>query len=119
MKKYFGLVLLLSICFLKAEAIDNKGITFGSLSPDRFTLLESGTPNAILVDEQEDAGVKIAAGNLSEDFKRVSGKAADLQTAPGSGRMVIVGTLKSRYIKELAKAKKIDASQLEGKNRSI
>ena len=116
MKKYFGLVLLLSICFLKAEAIDNKGITFGSLSPDRFTLLESGTPNAILVDEQEDAGVKIAAGNLSEDFKRVSGKAADLQTAPGSGRMVIVGTLKSRYIKELAKAKKIDASQLEGKN---
>ncbi|WP_300697300.1 glycosyl hydrolase 115 family protein [uncultured Bacteroides sp.] len=116
MKKYFGLVFLLSICFLKAEAIDNKGITFGSLSPDRFTLLESGTPNAILVDEQEDAGVKIAAGNLSEDFKRVSGKAADLQTAPGSGRMVIVGTLKSRYIKELAKAKKIDASQLEGKN---
>lgn len=116
MKKYFGLVLLLSICFLKAEAIDNKGITFGSLSPDRFTLLESGTPNAILVDEQEDAGVKIAAGNLSEDFKRVSGKAADLQTSPGSGRMVIVGTLKSRYIKELAKAKKIDASQLEGKN---
>lgn len=116
MKKNFGLVLLLSICFLKAEAIDNKGITFGSLSPDRFTLLESGTPNAILVDEQEDVGVKIAAGNLSEDFKRVSGKAADLQTAPSSGRMVIVGTLKSRYIKELAKAKKIDASQLEGKN---
>ena len=116
MRKYFGLVLLLSICFLKAEAIDNKGITFSGLSPDRFTLLENGTPNAILVDEQEDAGVKIAAGNLSEDFKRVSGKAADLQTAPGSGRMVIVGTLKSRYIKELVKAKKIDASQLEGKN---
>lgn len=108
--------MLLSICFLKAEAIDNKGITFSGLSPDRFTLLENGTPNAILVDGQEDAGVKIAAGNLSEDFKRVSGKAADLQTAPGSGRMVIVGTLASRYIKELAKAKKIDASQLEGKN---
>lgn len=108
--------MLLSICFLKAEAIDNKGIIFSGLSPDRFTLLENGTPNAILVDGQEDAGVKIAAGNLSEDFKRVSGKAADLQTAPGSGRMVIVGTLASRYIKELAKAKKIDASQLEGKN---
>ena len=30
--------------------------------------------------------------------------------------MIMVGTLKSRYIRELVKAKKIDASLLEGKN---
>ena len=35
---------------------------------------------------------------------------------PGVKRMIMVGTLKSRYIRELVKAKKIDASLLEGKN---
>lgn len=30
--------------------------------------------------------------------------------------MIMVGTLKSRYIRDLVKAKKIDASLLEGKN---
>ena len=35
---------------------------------------------------------------------------------PGVKRVVIVGTLKSHYIKELVKAKKIDASLLNGKN---
>lgn len=115
MKKSLGLLLLSVLC-LNAGAIDNKGITFSQLASDRFTLVENGAPNAILIDEQEDAGVMIAAKNLQNDFKLVTGKTADLQFEPGAKRMVIVGTLRSRYIKELVKSKKIDASLLNGKN---
>lgn len=114
-KKSLGTLLLFALC-LDAGAIDNRGITFSQLASDRFTLVENGTPNAILIDEQEDTGVMIAAKNLQNDFERVTGKAADLLFEPGVKRVVIVGTLKSRYIKELVKAKKIDASLLNGKN---
>ena len=114
-KKSLGTLLLFALC-LDAGAIDNRGITFSQLASDRFTLVENGTPNAILIDEQEDTGVMIAAKNLQNDFERVTGKAADLLFEPGVKRVVIVGTLKSHYIKELVKAKKIDASLLNGKN---
>ena len=107
-KKSLGTLLLFALC-LDAGAIDNRGITFSQLASDRFTLVENGTPNAILIDEQEDTGVMIAAKNLQNDFERVTGKAADLLFEPGVKRVVIVGTLKSRYIIELVKAKKIDA----------
>ena len=98
-KKSLGTLLLFALC-LDAGAIDNRGITFSQLASDRFTLVENGTPNAILIDEQEDTGVMIAAKNLQNDFERVTGKAADLLFEPGVKRVVIVGTLKSHYIKQ-------------------
>ncbi|MBD9341085.1 MAG: glycosyhydrolase, partial [Phocaeicola dorei] len=115
LKKCVGIFLFSTLC-LNVGAIDHKGITFDQLAPDRFTLMENGVANEILVDEQEDAGVMIAVRNLQNDFKRVSGRAAGLCYTPGVKRMIMVGTLKSRYIRELVKAKKIDASLLEGKN---
>lgn len=115
MKRSLLVALFVMLCSV-AAAIDNKGITFGELSPDRFTLVEEGMPDAILIDEQEDAGVRIAARNLQSDFERVTGKAAELLSQPDAKRMIIVGTLDSRYIRLLAKAKKIDASLLKGKN---
>lgn len=110
------LVLLSAMTSLQVLAIDNKGITFNELSPDRFTLIENGVPGKILIDENEDAGVMIAARNLQEDFARVSGSPAPLLLEPNDSRLIIVGTLESRYIKELIKNKKIDGAQLKGKN---
>lgn len=115
MKKGLVALLLIILC-LNAQAIDHKGIIFTQLVPERFTLVENGNPNAILVDEQEDIGVMIATKNLQNDFGKVTGKAAELLFEPGVKRMIIVGTLQSRYIKALAKAKKIDVSGLDGKN---
>lgn len=113
-------ILMLASAFVltvwNAGAIDNKGITYSELSPERFTLVENGTPTSVLVDEQENAGVMIAARNLQEDFGRVTGQRAPLVHAPQGKRMIIVGTLGSRYIKELAKQGKIDEKQLKGKN---
>mgnify|MGYP002237056495 CR=1 FL=1 len=48
-----------------------------------------------MIDEQEDAGVMIAAKNLQNDFKLVTGKTADLQFEPGAKRMVIVALLEA------------------------
>ena len=72
LKKCVGIFLFSTLC-LNVGAIDHKGITFDQLAPDRFTLMENGVANEILVDEQEDAGVMIAVRNLQNDFKRVSG----------------------------------------------
>lgn len=110
------LALAFVLTILNAEAIDNKGITCNELSPERFTLVENGMPTPLLIDEQENVGVMIAAKNLQEDFGRVAGQKAPLVYAPQDKRMIIVGTLGSRYIKELAKQGKIDEKQLKGKN---
>ena len=86
LKKCVGIFLFSTLC-LNVGAIDHKGITFDRLAPDRFTLMENGVANEILVDEQEDAGVMIAVRNLQNDFKRVSGRAAGLCYTPGVKRM--------------------------------
>ena len=110
------LILLLAMISLNGLAIDNKGITTKELASDRFTLIENGVPTTILIDESDDAGVRIAAGNLREDFVRVSGNQTSLIFKPNNDRLIIVGTLDSRYIKELIKNKKIDETELKGKN---
>lgn len=112
----FIVVLLSTMTCLQVLAIDSKGVTFGELSPCRFTLIEKGVPGKILIDENEDTGVIIAARNLQEDFERVSGSLAPLLFEPNHNRLIIIGTLDSRYIKALIKNKKIDEAELKGKN---
>ena len=115
MKKIFFTVIAVLICYISV-AKDHHGITFDELSPDRFTLIENSFPATILIDIDEDAGVGIAAANLSEDFERVSGKLAPVINTPNNDRLIIVGTLDSRFIKTLSDNNKINLKQLEGKN---
>ncbi|WP_301062810.1 glycosyl hydrolase 115 family protein, partial [uncultured Muribaculum sp.] len=96
-------------------AIDNVGITTTSLSPDRFTLIQDGKSLPVYVDDADDSGVKIAVRNLAADFGRVTGNDAVLADAPSESRMIIVGTIDSPVMERIAKAGKIDASQLKGK----
>ncbi len=111
------LFLFLSVLLsLPISAIDNIGICSPDIGTDRFTLIENGLPTTILIDEAEDKGVMIAATNLSEDFGRVSGTTATLAFKAKGARMIIVGTLGSRYIKELIKKGKINGEELKGKN---
>ena len=116
MKKLFFTILSILLCFTSLIAKDHSGITFYELSPDRFSLIENNLPATILIDIDEDAGVSIAAENLSEDFKRVSGKLAAVINNPNKDRLIIVGTLDSRFIKALSDNNKIDTKQLKGKN---
>lgn len=112
------LLTLLSVpAFLHMAAIDNPGITFPAISPERFTLIKDGAPVSILLGDDEDSAVRIAAGNLSKDFGRVSGKDAALAgIAAADGKTpIIVATWGSETAKKLVKAGKLDADDLKGK----
>lgn len=105
LKKCVGIFLFSTLC-LNVGAIDHKGITFDRLAPDRFTLMENGVANEILVDEQEDAGVMIAVRNLQNDFKRVSGRTAGLCYTPGVKRMIMVGYVEKPLYPGIGKGEK-------------
>ena len=111
------LMVLLAVSWLigSAWAIDNKGITFGQPAADCFTLVEGGEVTPILLDEKDDIGVAIAAKNLQDDFRKVTGMQAELLHSVKGKRLIVVGSLESRFVKELVKTKKIDITSLEGK----
>lgn len=115
LKKCVGIFLFFILC-LNVGVIDYKGIIFDWLVFDCFILMENGVVNEILVDEQEDVGVMIVVRNFQNDFKWVSGWIVGLCYIFGVKCMIMVGMLKSCYIWELVKVKKIDVLLLEGKN---
>ena len=117
MRKRRMLMVLLAVSWLigSAWAIDNKGITFGQPAADCFTLVEGGEVTPILLDEKDDIGVAIAAKNLQDDFRKVTGMQAELLHFVKGKRLIVVGSLESRFVKELVKTKKIDITSLEGK----
>lgn len=107
----------IGLCFVLTGlmAKDHQGIVFTQLNQENFTLVEQGTPTALLIDPQDDAGVLIAARNLQEDFFRVSSNRPALYEQPEVKRAIIVGTLNSRYIRQLIQERKIDGKELKGK----
>lgn len=117
MRKRRMLMVLLAVSWLigSAWAIDNKGITFGQPAADCFTLVEGGEVTPILLDEKDDIGVAIAAKNLQDDFRKVTGMQAELLHSVKGKRLIVIGSLESRFVKELVKTKKIDITSLEGK----
>ncbi|MCQ2065086.1 MAG: glycosyl hydrolase 115 family protein [Bacteroidaceae bacterium] len=114
-RRNFLLLGLLALALMPARAMDNKGISFPELSSDRFTLIENGTPVTILADESDKPGVQIALKALQKDFKAVAGQEAGIIYEPAGGKIVIAGTLESKYISQIVKSKKIDRKQLQGK----
>ena len=117
MRKRRMLMVLLAVSWLigSAWAIDNKGITFEQPAADCFTLIEGGKATPILLDEKDDVGIIIAVKNLQDDFRKVTGRQAELLHSVRGPRLIVAGSLESRFIKELVKAKKIDITSLKGK----
>ena len=117
MRKRRMLMVLLAVSWLigSAWAIDNKGITFEQPAADCFTLIEGGKATPILLDEKDDVGIVIAAKNLQDDFRKVTGRQAELLHSVRGPRLIVAGSLESRFVKELVKAKKIDITSLKGK----
>ena len=97
-------------------AKDNHGITSEIISENYFGLIKNNIPNNILIDDNEDEGIKIAVRNLQNDFKQVCGNLPKLVNTPNDKKVIIIGSVQSKYIKELIKAKKIDSNQLKNKN---
>ena len=117
MRKILLVLSVFALTCASAIAADNKGISFNELSGDRFTLIENGKPVQILADEADKSGVQIALKALQKDFKAVAGQEAKViyDAAGISGKPVIVGTIDSKYIAQIIKAKKINKKDLQGK----
>lgn len=113
MKNHFTVfLLLLSVHLL---AIDHENIVSNELKPGNFPLIENGVPGKILIDENDDSAVKIAVANLQKDFERVSGRQAEMMFTSQGNRLIIIGSLGSRYIKMLIKNGKINEKELKNK----
>ena len=106
MKKLFLALVAIVMMVANVNAADHKGISYNELSSDRFTLIENGNPISLLLDETDDIGVQIAAKALQNDFKMVSEKEAKILNEPSEKSVVIIGTLESKYIKQIIKSKK-------------
>ena len=114
-KKILTIAALLSGLAAPLWAIDHKGVTHNALGEGRFTLIENGRPTDILVDGGDNIAVRLAAENLRKDFRRVSGNQPAMAAGPAGRRLIVAGTAGSRYIRQLAKAGKLDVSALKGK----
>ena len=119
MKKFFLLGLFAICTVFCAYAMDNKGISFNSPSADRFSVIENGIALPILIDSSDNSAVQIAAKALQKDLWTVCGKrrkpAILNEPKQGTKNLIIVGSMESKFIKQLVKAKKINGKDLNGK----
>lgn len=113
MRKVLSFIILL--CFFTSAFSSEKFITF-SKANTVFPIIGNGKPLNILFDNDDQKGIGIAVNNLVEDFSRVCGvKPEILNGVPGES-CIIIGSLDSKYIKQLIKSKKLDKNVLQKKN---
>ncbi len=112
--KYICLLIILSFTSLNLLSAD-KFITYKQNKLE-FPIIYQGKPLNILFDNDDQKGIGIAVNNLVEDFSRVCGvKPEILNGVPGES-CIIIGSLDSKYIKQLIKSKKLDKNVLQKKN---
>jgi hypothetical protein len=87
-------------------------------SKTTFTLFEPGAEIHLLLDTNDNPGVKRAVDNLKNDFLQVTGSTPTVIAAPPANEqpLIIIGTIgESRFIEQLISEKKIDKDALAGK----
>jgi hypothetical protein len=80
-----------------------------------FPVVANGQAAQIVADAQDVEVVTVAATAFSGDLQLVTGVQPAVATAITAAKPVIIGTLNSSFISQLATAGKLDASKLEGK----
>ncbi|MBQ3607549.1 MAG: glycosyl hydrolase 115 family protein [Bacteroidales bacterium] len=109
-------ILAVSAAFfaLSASAIDHPKATLPTISADRFTLVQDGTPVTIIVNKSEDTAILRAANDLVKDFGRVTGNLPALVESATADRTIIIGSLDSPLINAMVSRGKFDVSSLQG-----
>ena len=80
-----------------------------------FEIFAAGNATPVVYDAQEDSLVHLAAKFFCSDVEMVSGKKPGLFTNLPQGNIILAGTVQSKWIKQLAKEKKLDLRSLDGK----
>ena len=73
-----------------------------------FVWIANGKALPILVDEQEDKGIMRAVNDLQKDANAVTGITPQLMYSPNNAQALIIGSIDSKWIKQLINNKKID-----------
>ena len=109
-------ILAVSAAFfaLSASAIDHPKATLPTVSADRFTLVQDGTPVTIILNKSEDTAILRAANDLVKDFGRVTGNMPALVESATADRAIIIGSLDSPLIMDMVSRDKFDVSSLQG-----
>lgn len=113
--KYILLTICLFPLILFAQA--DQFVSF-SHKEDALTLVKPFVAAPILIDNNIDSGILKAIINLSVDIDKVTGVSPILKVDKVSAEetVLLIGTIgKSKYIDDLVKNKKINASELQGK----
>ena len=113
--KYILLTLCLFPLILFAQA--DQFVSFSD-KEDVFTLVKPFVAAPILIDDNIDSGILKAITNLSVDVDKVTGVSPILKVDKVSAEetVLLIGTIgRSKYIDDLVKNKKINASELQGK----
>lgn len=113
MKIHSIICLLLLTCVNAFSA--NRFVVFQK-ETHAFPLVSDQKIVNVLMDKEDQKGIRLAAENLREDFNRVFGLKPHLVTEVPEGDCILIGSLKSHYISQLVKRKKLDRKALQGKN---
>lgn len=111
-KLYFLFILLfVSLALNSAERF----VTFKK-NGVALPIIDNGKVINILYDSSDQKGIGIAVNNLIEDFERVCGLKPNMLSGNSGENCIIIGSLDSKYIKQLIKSKKLDKKALQKKN---
>lgn len=113
MKKPYILIVLLFISVFSNSA--NQFISFKRVDGS-LQILNNGKVVNIIYDNSDQKGIGIAVNNLVEDFNRVCGVKPELLDEATDKNCIIIGSVESKYIKQLIKSKKLDKKELYKKN---
>jgi hypothetical protein len=106
---------LLFVSFASPTLATDRFVSFQAAGSDGLSIIKKNQPLPIVRSTADAEGIAIAVESLSQDFQRVCGTAAPILDAPAAQPCILVGSLASPLIRQLADNGKIDASQLEGK----
>lgn len=115
MKKILTILLLLSFT-ADLYAIDHPGAVKPGIHSEDFVLIENGKPIPIIVSFSDNQAVMHAVEDLQNDFMMVSGVKPQLCGSVTSDRAIIVGSLESEIIQNLAAKGLLDVTPLQGRN---
>lgn len=106
------------ICFLFIVCLDtfsaNRFVVFEKES-NAFSLVSDNKIINILIDKEDQRGIHIAVDNLCEDFSQVFGMEPQLTTEISDENCIIVGSLNSKYIKQLIQKEKLEKETIARK----
>lgn len=107
-----SLFLIMTIAFSHAA---DRFVTFKS-SDKSFPIVFNNKTVNILFDTNDQKGISIAVNNLVEDFNCVCGVKPELLDEVTDKNCIIIGSVESKYIKQLIKSGKLDKKRLQKKN---